>query len=95
MLDAVAVCQLQDVHGPRLVAFVVARDRERASAGGLLRHLRAKLPEHAVPEAIVFLDRIPLTDNGKVDRRALESRAGDASEARDAREVVAPAIRPN
>ena len=91
VLDAVAVCQQGAVPGPRLVAFVVARDGERASAGGLLRHLRARLPEHAVPEAIVFLDKIPLTGNGKVDRRALESRAADGGDARDAREVVAPA----
>lgn len=40
--------------------------------GGALRdHLRATLPEHMVPSAIVFLARWPLTPNGKVDRAAL------------------------
>jgi amino acid adenylation domain-containing protein len=91
VLDAVAVCQQTAGHDPRLVAFVVHRAGRHASAGTLLRDLRAKLPEHAVPEAMVFLDKIPLTDNGKVDRRALESSAGNDGDARDAREVTAPA----
>jgi len=37
----------------------------------LRRYLREKLPEHFVPSSFTFLDRLPLTPSGKIDRRAL------------------------
>ncbi|HEV7518074.1 MAG TPA: amino acid adenylation domain-containing protein, partial [Thermoanaerobaculia bacterium] len=63
--------------GRRLVAWVVGE----APAAELRRQLLAKLPEHAVPAAFVPLPGLPLTAQGKVDRRALSEPAGEELEA--------------
>ena len=57
--------------GARLVAYAVARPDRAPTAGELRAHLAARLPEHEVPTAFVLLPEIPLTEHGKVDRRAL------------------------
>ncbi|HEX6749437.1 MAG TPA: amino acid adenylation domain-containing protein [Longimicrobium sp.] len=53
----------------RLVAWIVAT--EGVDAAGLRAHLLARLPDYMVPAAFVFMDALPLTRHGKVDRRAL------------------------
>jgi hypothetical protein len=55
----------------RLVAYVVARQPPGPSSGAIRRFLQAKLPGYMVPAAVVSLETLPLTTNGKVDRRAL------------------------
>ena len=56
--------------GRRLVAYV-ARRRGEPGRSELRDFLRGRLPDYMVPSAFVFLPALPLTANGKVDRRAL------------------------
>jgi amino acid adenylation domain-containing protein len=54
-----------------LVAWVVGRNGTDPSPDELRRALRTRLPEAMIPSAFVALAALPLTANGKVDRRAL------------------------
>ena len=66
-----AIVVRQDSTGnKRLVAYVV-RSHEALEEGELRRHVKAHLPEYMVPSEFVFLHSMPLTPNGKIDRRAL------------------------
>ncbi|MFJ8752403.1 amino acid adenylation domain-containing protein [Streptomyces sp. NPDC102441] len=63
--------------GDHLVAHVVGR-----VPGDLTGRLSAKLPVHMVPGRVLRIDALPLTVNGKLDRKALTERAGqDAPQA--------------
>jgi acyl carrier protein len=55
----------------RLVAYVVLDEGSEATAEEVRVFLAAKLPEHMVPGVFLFLEELPLTANGKVDRKAL------------------------
>jgi len=55
----------------KLVAYAVLRPGAARSASELRRKLFALLPNYMVPGAFVFLDKFPLTPQGKVDRQAL------------------------
>jgi amino acid adenylation domain-containing protein len=58
--------------GRRLVGFLVARPGAEAPGGAELRaFLRERLPEYMVPAAFAWLDALPRTGSGKLDRRAL------------------------
>ncbi|ALF56357.1 non-ribosomal peptide synthetase [Nostoc piscinale CENA21] len=55
----------------RLVGYVVAHQHCQLTMDELRQFLKAKFPEYMVPNAFVILESMPLTPNGKIDRRAL------------------------
>ncbi len=65
-----------------LVGYVTAEPGQSVSGPEVRAWLAERLPEHMVPSAVVVLEAMPLTDHGKLDRRALpapESWEGGAS----------------
>lgn len=60
----------------RLVAYIVCREGMEVEEERLRSQLRAKLPEYMVPAVFVQLEAMPLTGNGKLDRRALPEPSG-------------------
>ena len=75
---AIRACSVQlmdDAMGaPRLVAYLVAAGA-RPTTAELNAHLAAALPAYMLPSAQVWLDALPITANGKLDRRALPAPA--------------------
>ncbi|MDR6887271.1 MULTISPECIES: polyketide synthase [Variovorax] len=60
-----------------LVAYLVARSQEKLSWEAVRAHLAARLPAALLPSAQVWLEQLPVTANGKLDRKALPEPAGE------------------
>jgi acyl-coenzyme A synthetase/AMP-(fatty) acid ligase/acyl carrier protein len=68
--DAVVVLRTRSDADQQLIAYFAAPD-DPPSMENLREHLRQSLPNHMIPSHFVPLDHLPLSSNGKVDRKAL------------------------
>lgn len=71
-VDNCAVIVREDKPGEkRLVAYATAKPGNQLNSNELREYLRERIPAYMVPSTIMSLDRLPLSGNGKVDRKAL------------------------
>ncbi|MFJ3939819.1 amino acid adenylation domain-containing protein [Streptomyces parvus] len=76
-----AVVVTGEVDSARLVAFVVpGADPADGLVEELRRRLAERLPAHMVPARVEVVASLPMTSNGKIDRRALEHRAAGSAD---------------
>jgi len=68
--EAAVLARPDETGQARLIAYVVPRD-ETPALEVLRRHLQESLPDYMAPAAYVFLDALPLTAHGKLDRKSL------------------------
>lgn len=71
--EAVVLAREDRPGDKRLVAYIVTHRRQVLDVIELLNFLRTRLPQYMVPSFVVTLPSLPLTRNGKVDRRSLPS----------------------
>ncbi|AUX48983.1 hypothetical protein SOCE26_105280 [Sorangium cellulosum] len=85
--QAVVSVETTSAGGKRLVAYYVPEREAPLEPRALEEFLAARVPKYMVPGAWVALDHLPLTANGKVDRRALLELSGQQ------RQAASPAYR--
>ncbi|MBE9178530.1 amino acid adenylation domain-containing protein [Oculatella sp. LEGE 06141] len=73
IVTSVVMAREDNPGAKRLVAYVVPDSNVNFTTSELRRFLRTQLPDYMVPAAFVPLETLPLSPNGKVDRKALPS----------------------
>ncbi len=69
--DAVVIVR-EDMPGiQRIVAYLTASGEKKPTDNNLRSHCKLKLPDYMIPSVFVWMEEIPLTPNGKIDRKAL------------------------
>jgi amino acid adenylation domain-containing protein len=71
--EAVVIVREDQPGDKRLVAYIVPEKNSATTINEFQEYLKKSLPDYMVPSVFVHLDTLPLTVNGKLDRKALPS----------------------
>jgi amino acid adenylation domain-containing protein len=74
--DAAAIAFQPEEGGKRLVAYLTPESGNRPTVGEIRRVLSTHLPDYMLPSVFIWLDELPRTPSGKVDRKKLPSPSG-------------------
>jgi aryl carrier-like protein len=88
IVETVVVAHEESPGDARLIAYVVAPSKSAAARLSMRAFLQTRLPEYMIPARFLFLDALPRTPNGKVDRLNLP--LPDAGRADLGKRFVAP-----
>ena len=69
--NIVIVATDAETNQKRLIAYLVCTSGKQPNIQTLRNHLQQLLPDYMIPSQIVYLDKFPLTPNGKIDRKSL------------------------
>ncbi|MBT4946893.1 MAG: amino acid adenylation domain-containing protein [Candidatus Marinimicrobia bacterium] len=70
-IDKVVVVMREDVPDNKEIVAYLVTDEKLLHENDLHNHLKEKLPDYMIPSSFVVIDKIPLTQNGKLDKHAL------------------------
>lgn len=92
-IESAAVVAVGEIGASRLVACLVARGAARPPRSELTARLREWLPDYMVPVEYVWLETMPVTVGGKVDRESLRksAEAGDTADPQPGDELTGAA----
>ncbi len=80
--EAVVLVQEQDSDDPKLVAYLSGKKGGDFSLKSVRERLRKTLPEYMLPNGVVFMNNMPTTEHGKLDRKALPWPVTEVTEAK-------------
>ena len=69
--DAAVILREDQPGDKRIVAYIVGKSENTISIPEVKTFVKDNLPEYMVPSAFISLDKLPLNQNGKIDRKAL------------------------
>ena len=78
--EAVVIARPNKSGDQQLIAYLVEETERKPTSSELREYLGKKLPEYMIPGVYVWLQELPLTVNGKVDRAALPAAEGGSEE---------------
>ena len=75
----------EDIAGdPKICVYWTARTATEVDTSTIREGLRSRLPDYMIPSHIIQIDEMPLTPNGKVDRKSLPAPSANAAVGREA-----------